>query len=170
MIRCRIIRRLCESEEDTVAVNTGRVVGGGLVAGLAMSAIDFGLSYLIQAQWRIEMNKLNPVIVTNAEMSSAVVAWVLLDLVMGIILIATYAAIRPRFGPGPMTAARAALLLWMFGSCIWASFSVIGMFSWKFFGVGAGLSLVSLVIAANAGAVVYKESATRLRSPPPEPE
>jgi hypothetical protein len=154
------------AKEDIVAVNTGRVIGGGLAAGAVMGIVDFGISYFTQARWRVEMNNLNPVIVTNAEMPFAVASWILLDLVMGIVLVATYAAIRPRFGPGPYTAARAALLLWMFTACVWASFAVVGMFSWQFFAIGSAVSLVTLVLGANAGAIVYKESATVLHSAP----
>jgi hypothetical protein len=150
-------------------VNTGRVISGGLAAGVVMSLVDFGVSYFTQTRWRVEMNNLNPVIVTNAEKLSAVVVWGLLNLVMGIVLVATYAAIRPRFGPGPLTAVRAAVLLWMFTACLWASFSVVGMFSWGFFAIGTLTSLVSLVLAANAGAILYKESPTQLRAPVPPP-
>ena len=55
-------------------------------------------------------------------------AQVLLFVVMGIGLIWLYAAIRPRYGPGPRTAAIAGFVMWLITSArdgswlAWASF------------------------------------------------
>lgn len=139
-------------------VNVGKVINGGMVAGCVMNLIDFLINYLTQTQWRAEMTNLNPAIVANAESWFAIASWVVLDFVMGIVLTATYAAILPRFGPGPGTATRAALLLWMFAACIWASFYVVGMFSLPFLLLNATLALVNMIAGASVGAALYKDA------------
>ncbi len=44
---------------------------------------------------------------------SMIAWWVVLDFLWGILLSYLYTAIRSRFGPGPSTAIRAGLLLWV---------------------------------------------------------
>ena len=86
--------------------------------------------------------------------------YVIWSFVLGIALVWVYAAIRPRFGPGPKTAVFAGLAVWVlmwllgFGATL-----LSGMFP-------AGLVLTTLVwelfempIAAVAGAWLYKEEA-----------
>jgi hypothetical protein len=140
-----------------MAIRVQSVINGGMIAGFVMNLIDMLISYLTQSQWRAEMENLSPAILQNAETWFAVTAWVVFDFIMGIILVATYASIRPRYGPGPGTAVRAALLLGSFATCILASFYIVGIFSLGFFALTAGLSLANLIVSAMAGAYVYRE-------------
>ena len=82
---------------------------------------------------------------------------VLTPLVLGISTMWLYAAIRPRYGPGPKTAAVAGFALWFFGSwvdAVWAAFGAVPL------GVLVGPVAANLpiaLVAAVVGAWPYKE-------------
>ena len=83
-----------------------------------------------------------------------------MDLVIGMLLAYTYAAMRPRFGPGAKTAIIAALIFWIFGSIISSNYLIMGMMSrslWLTFGFAY---LVCLVIASLVAGALYSEDAT----------
>ena len=110
------------------SINVGRVVAGGLVAGVVANAIDFVTNTYIlasdMAAWAPTRN-LDP-----AAMNSGPVAatWMVVDVIFGLLVVSTYAAMRPRFGAGPKTAMLAGLTLWIAvtGGCasgLWLFFS-----------------------------------------------
>src|SRR2546422_7826803 len=67
-------------------INLGSVVLGGLVAGVVLNIVD----YLVFA------------VVLKLPVTSGQLIWfVILDFVYGIGLVWVYAAVRPRFNPGP---------------------------------------------------------------------
>jgi hypothetical protein len=85
-------------------------------------------------------------------------AGVVITFLYGIALIWIYAAIRPRFGPGPRTAIAAGLVLWvlayvLFASTLWA----FGMFTARIAIVTSVWGLFEAPIAALAGAWLYVE-------------
>ena len=142
-----------------MAMNTGKVVVGGLVAGLVMNVIDYVTNtYVLATQMKAEMDKLNPSLMTNMEGSNTMITWIVLDFVLGILLVWTYAAIRPRFGAGPKTAVYAGLLFWLVGGVLWASLAAAGFWSWSFFAMVGCAFLVNMVVSAVAGAAPYKEA------------
>jgi hypothetical protein len=145
--------------EDTVAINTGKVVAGGLAAGVVMNVIDFASNYfLLQDRWKAEMTALNPSLAANTEMSGSLIGFIICDFLMAILLVWTYAAIRPRFGAGPGTAMKAGLLFFLFGGVLWSTLSVIGIFSWGFFAMSGAVFLVNMLVSAYVGAMVYTEA------------
>jgi len=89
--------------------------------------------------------------------TSAMVSNVVMDLVLGILLVWTYAAIRPRFGPGLKTAVYAAVLFWLLAGIFFSGYLHMGMMSsglwWSFAFVG----LVNFVLSAWVGAKLYSE-------------
>ena len=147
-----------QQEEVAVAINTGRVVVGGLAAGAVMNAIDFVVQgFVLQGTFEAEMNALNPSLMQGMMSGSATASFVLLDFALGLILVYLYAAIRPRFGPGAGTAFRAAVLLWLASSVTWAFTSAMGVFSWGFFAISSLIALVNTSASAYVGAMLYKE-------------
>ena len=89
-------------------INSSRVVLGGLTAGLVLCAGEFILSKpLLGGMWSAvtEARNLPPVGLGR------IPVFVLMNLVLGIVLVYLYAAIRPRYGAGPKTALRAGLLV-----------------------------------------------------------
>ena len=69
-----------------------------------------------------------------------------------------YAAIRPRFGAGPKTAALAGAVVWFFAYLYpSASMMIMHMFPRRMLAIGVLWGLFELVIATIAGASVYQE-------------
>jgi hypothetical protein len=137
-------------------INFGRVVLGGLVAGLVLNVGEFLLNDVVLANQmkdffrRCSIDEPGPNFIAVA---------VLMTFIMGLVIVWTYALIRPRLGPGPLTAAVAALILW-FGAYVY-----VGVINGMLFGFPASLllivmvwGLVEYVLAAVAGAWVYKEA------------
>lgn len=123
-----------------------------------MNVIDFLLNgVLFTDAFTAEMNALNPALMPRMMSGGVTAGFILLDFVIGVLIVLTYAAIRPRFGPGPGTAIKAGLLVWAVGTANWAFTSVMGLFSWGFFAMGLGGALVNALIAAYVGARLYKE-------------
>jgi hypothetical protein len=88
-------------------INLGRVVLGGIVAAIVIGAFEFVLNGVMLAdQWPALMKSINRPELGGSE----IVCFNILALIQGLAAVWTYAAIRPRFGEGPVTAIRAALL------------------------------------------------------------
>ena len=137
-------------------INLGKVVLGGLLAGLVLNFGEFLLNDLIlAAQMREFFSKTG----LTPPGGSFLVAAVSLTFLMGIVMILVYALIRTRLGPGPKTAIVAGLLMW-FGIYVYCGI-VNGL------ALGAPINsllvvivwgLIEYVLAAIAGAWVYKEA------------
>ena len=145
------------------SINLGRVVAGGLVAGVVANAIDFVTNTYILASdmtaWAPTRN-LDP-----AAMNSGPVAatWMVVDFIFGLLLVFTYAAVRPRLGAGPKTAILAGLTLWFAVAVILFGFTQMGLFPMALFVKGSICALVNNLAASVAGAAVYKEESTAAR-------
>jgi len=92
-------------------INFGRVILGGIVAGIVGDILGYLVDGLMLApQWAAGMKALG-----RPELSvSQSVAFSIIGLVYGILMVWLYAAIRPRYGPGPQIAVLAGD--WLFGS------------------------------------------------------
>lgn len=143
-----------------MAINTSKVIVGGLVGGVVANVIDFAANYFMADMQKAAMDALNPTLAANAMQSSKIPIFVVLDLVWIVASVWLYAAIRPRFGPGPRTATYAALASWVIGSTPVAFFAAAGMFSWGFFSAGALVALINGIVSTNVGAKLYTEEAT----------
>ena len=141
-----------------MAIDTGKVVVGGLAAGAVLAVLDFVVNGLILAEQNAAaMTALNPALVENMESGGTVAAFIVIDFLFGILLVWTYAAMRPRFGPGPKTAALAGVQVWLVALLLYGSMTFMGMWTWGYLISGAVAFLVIVVIAANVGAMLYKE-------------
>ena len=82
----------------------------------------------------------------------------LLGFMVGIVAVWLYAAIRPRFGAGPGTAVRAGIATWLlFNLLPNIGLAAINLFPAKLVVVGMAVGIVELVLAALAGAWLYRE-------------
>ena len=136
-------------------INLGRVIIGGIVAGIIIDVIEFILNGVVLSEhWHAQMAALNlPQIGTNA-----IIIFNVLGLVTGIAAVWTYAAIRPRFGEGPGTAFIAALLVWVLAYLSAdAANAVAGFFSVTLAVTMICVGLVEIVVATLAGAYLYRE-------------
>lgn len=141
-------------------INTGKVVIGGVIAGIVMMVVDFiSNTYILGPRANVEMEAFKPGLSATMQQSSGMIGYLLVDLLLGIVLIWIYAAIRPRFGPGPKTAFVAAVAVWLVACISYYGYLQMGMMStalWSEFGL---VGLVSISLAAMAGAKFYSEDA-----------
>lgn len=138
-------------------INTGRVIVGGLVAGLVFNVIDFVMQLLMKADFEANSTRLglDPAV---AAAPAAIATWVVIDFLVGILVVFIYAAIRPRFGPGPRTAVIAGLIPYIWVSLIIYGFTTGGLFTTALFWKVSALQLVGVLAGSIAGAAVYKEA------------
>jgi len=136
-------------------INVGRVITGGLLAGLVINIGETILNLFVAAapmEDALKARNLPPV------GGSAIGVFVLLCFGLGISLVWLYAAIRPRYGAGPMTAVCAASAVWWFAFVFpHVGQVVIGFFPAGVTALSTLWELAELVLASLAGARVYQE-------------
>ena len=137
-------------------MNYGRVILGGLVAGLILNVGEFVLNGVLLHQAMVEWASLHNFPAEPAP--SFMVAAIGLTFVLGIVMVWLYALIRPRMGPGPKTAVIAAIIMW-FGICLYCGviYGLLLQQPTNLLLIAVGWCLGEYVIAAIAGAWVYKE-------------
>lgn len=141
-----------------MAMNTGKVIVGGLVAGVVLNIGDFLInSVLLAEQQASEMKRLG---LDPAAMQTfaGILPWIVIDFLFGLLIVWTYAAIRPRFGPGVSTAIIAGLIPYLGATLVLAGFTSMGMFTTGLFITASIASLVNTAIASVAGAWLYTEA------------
>jgi hypothetical protein len=137
-------------------INLGRVVAGGLLAGLVLNIGEAILNTLVVAsQVEAAMMALNLPPVD----SRAIIGFVILGFALGIAMVWVYAAIRTRFGPGVPTAVVAGVIVWFLAylypnagmsiARVWPNDLLVIVTVW---------GLAEAVLAAIAGAWMYSEA------------
>ena len=146
-----------------MAINTKKVIVGGLAAGLVLNVLDFIMnSYVFGERMKADANAFKAGLGdAMATMTSGTIAgYVIMDFVLGMLIAYTYAAMRPRFGPGAKTSIIVALVFWVFGSIVAVNYMMMGIMSrglWLSFGFAY---FVCLVITALVAGSLYSEDAT----------
>jgi hypothetical protein len=146
-----------ERKEHAMAINSGKVVAGGLLAGLLFNAGDFLINGVLMADdYAASMSRLG---LDPAAMATPTVAmsWIVVDFLFGLIAVWTYAAIRPRFGAGPKTAVLAAVPMFAGATLVMYGFTSMGVFTFDVLWKGTLFSVVNVAIGSIAGAWVYSE-------------
>jgi hypothetical protein len=136
-------------------INIGRVILGGLVAGVVINIAETILNLVVVAQSMedaLRARNLPPV------SGAAIGGFVLETFLVGIVTVWLYAAIRPRFGAGAGTAVIAGAVVWFF-AYLHQDFALVmmGVFPTKVMMVATVWGLGEIVVASIAGAWVYKE-------------
>ena len=143
-----------------MAINTQKVLIGGIAAGVVMNVIDFiSNTYILGARMKAESDAFKPGMSDQMMTGSAIAGYVVMDFVLGILLIWTYAAIRPRFGPGMKTATYAAVLFWLLSGIFLSGYMHMGMMSSGLWWTFAFIGLVNFWVSAWVGARLYSEDA-----------
>jgi hypothetical protein len=140
------------------SVNSGRVIAGGLVAGLIMNISEAALhggvlgpdvTSLYEALGR-----------TPVASPAALTLLVAATFVLGLTAVWLYAAMRPRFGPGPKTAILAGLAVWacahLFSGAYLAG-GFPGLITPRLAWLPVAWGLVEAPLATLAGAWLYRE-------------
>ena len=139
------------------SINTGKVVTGGLLAGLVANAFDFVTNtYILASDWQAwaTSHNLDPGAMTAPNVAGT---WIAIDFLFGILLVWTYAAMRPRFGPGAQTAILAGLVIYLAPTLVLFGFTMMGMMTMTLFVKGSCSAIISTLVASVAGAAIYKE-------------
>jgi len=137
------------------SINVTRMLLGGLLAGLVLNIGEYVLNELIlAAQWSAFMAESGMAEFSTGQLAS----FAIITFLFGIVLIWIYAAIRPRFGPGPKTAVIAGLTMWaiawlLFGATLFAA----GIYPMRLTVTTIVWGLFEAPIAAVAGAWLYRE-------------
>jgi hypothetical protein len=136
-------------------INLGRVILGGLLAGLVINIGEFVLNMVIlEKPWEEALKALN----LHPFSSSAVTYLVLLAFALGILAVWVYSAIRPRFGAGPMTAICAGLIVWALASLYPTGGALpMHLFPRRLLFYTTLWELFELPIATLVGAWIYRE-------------
>lgn len=137
-------------------INMGRVLAGGLLAGLILNIGELLLNdFVLGTQMKAFMTQHNFADPGTHFMMIAVG----LTFVVGIVIVFGYACIRPRLGPGVKTAIIAGLFAW-FGVYFYS-----GLINGVLFGtptntvaVVIAWGVLEYAVAAVAGAWLYKEA------------
>jgi hypothetical protein len=136
-------------------MNTGRILLGGIVAGIVMNGLDFVVNtYLVAEEGRDMVQRLG---LDQTVVDASAPTWIVVDFALGLLLVFTYAAIRPRFGAGPKTAVVASVTIWAAITAVLSGFVAMGIFTPPAFMKHAALYLVTATLAGLAGAAIYRE-------------
>lgn len=140
-------------------INTGRMLVGGLLAGVVINLSEWFWNGVVFAkEVQDAMASLNR---PQAMEGSAVVVYILWGFLVGILALWVYAAVRPRFGAGPKTAFRTGVMVWLL---VYVQSSVgmapLNLFPARLMLIGLPVSLVEIVVATMLGAWLYKEETT----------
>lgn len=136
-------------------MNTGRLILGGLVAGAVANGLDYVINGMLMKREMDDMIQrlnLNQIVVNDSMMT-----WIIVDFVYGLLLVFTYAAMRPRFGPGPKTAVVSGTTIWLTACAMFAGLASMGIYTEQAFIKSAALTFVSTMVASLVGASIYKE-------------
>lgn len=119
-------------------INFVGVLKGGLAAALIMNVSQYVLRMMI-----------------GAHGVSPMAAVVLRTTALGVAMVWLYAAIRPRFGPGPKTAIWAGLIVWGLSYVFQA---IVGGQSLGSIVVIIAWTGVEMIVASSVGGYLYHES------------
>jgi hypothetical protein len=136
-------------------INVGRVIIGGLLAGLVINIGETILNVVVVAQGMEHALKARNLPPLGAD---AIGGFVLLAFLLGIATVWLYAAIRPRFGAGAATAGVAGLAVWFFAYL----YKGVGQDLIGFFPAGLTIltlvwGLAEIILGALVGSWVYRE-------------
>ena len=140
-------------------MNVGRVILGGIVAGLVADILDYPVDGVWLAQrWSEQFKALGqqPTVIAHQ--------WVwleLLGILCGLVAVWLYAAMRPRYGAGPKTAIYAGFAVWVLSAFIpnVGFMYLSGLFGRRLTLYTTAGALVEIVVGTILGAWLYKEPA-----------
>ncbi|MGD0347775.1 MAG: hypothetical protein ABSA85_13520 [Terracidiphilus sp.] len=138
-------------------INLGRLILGGIVAGIVGDILGFLVDGLMLSQnWSDEMLALG-----RSEFSTTqMIEFNLIGIVFGIVSILIYVTFRPFFGAGWKTAIYAGVTAWVIGVLLPnASLMLVsGLFSKHLTLYTTAGALVEVVAGTVAGAFLYKDA------------
>ncbi len=141
-------------------INVGRVIICGIIAGVICFLGD-GVVHgvLLKDRWTEIMNAAGKGGADDVS-SQHPGYFIAYDLLKGLIALWIYAAIRPSSGPGPATALKAAILVWLLVIPV----PIIGLLPMQFFGAKFAVmwsiyGIVPIIVGTLVGAWMYRDAA-----------
>lgn len=138
-------------------INWGRLILGALiVAAICFISDGFLHQRVIDDQWESLIAGLGITIREHAGWT--MIYFVIFELGRGFLTLFVYALMRPRYGAGPLTAVWAGVVAWFAYSFTGpVQFIPLGFYNEQLWLAVGGYQLLASIIAAVAGAAVYKE-------------
>ena len=140
-------------------INWGRVILGGLVAGMLINVVEALLNGVVLAKdWEVAMLALGrPPIVGSQLAVFFIWGFILWGFLIGIFAVWLYAAILPRYGAGPKTALYVGAFVWGLVYLLTSVTPFLNLYSRRFFDIGLTLGLLEVLLATLIGARLYRE-------------
>lgn len=136
-------------------INIRRWLAGGFAAAVVTFLLEGVWAQLYMADMEAAMANLG----LTMDMTGA--SWylaILVSLLVGLTLVFFYAAARPRFGPGPMTAVKVAVALYLGGYLVTLfGYHMAGFYPSNLLMMWGWQGLVSMIAGALVGGWIYKE-------------
>jgi hypothetical protein len=146
-----------------MAINTQKVMVGGLAAGVVANVIGFvGFGVLLAPSFEADLMAAAPTLQGAGTGGGAIAATVVSTFVIGVLTVWLYAAIRPRFGPGMKTAMYAAAVVWVCGFVFHLDPLLMGLMSTTTYALASVIAAVQVVATAAVGGMLYKEEGTAM--------
>ena len=135
--------------------NRGRVILGGLLAGVVINFVEFITNGLIlNDAWAKVMQSLGRPPLTV----SSIILFNVWGFLLGIVSVWLYAAIRPRYGVGPATAVRAGVAAWVMSAFLATVTNyAFGAVPVRLLVITSLVELIEVPVATVIGAWLYKE-------------
>ncbi len=136
-------------------INLNRVILGGLLAGVVINLIEGVVNGgFLEKPWADAMVAANQ----HGASTKQIIAFNVWGFAVGILTVWLYASLRSRFGAGPKTAALAGGFMWIATYALGVfPPTVLHVFPIQLVAISVAVELPEIILAAIAGAWLYKE-------------
>ncbi len=139
---------------------TRLLIGALVVAIIAFLTDGYFHESVVRADWKAVFDGIRATPPEHSNTSFAYFA--VFEIGRGLLTMLVYVTLRPFYKPGPKTAAMAGLISWFAFSLTGpAQFIPLGLYSNMLWIKVGAFQLVTSIVAAIAGAALYKDSATQ---------
>lgn len=140
-------------------INWKRLALGGLLAGLVMFVCSAVVNAVLSDAVGASMAELgsqfaDPAVTPPA---SAMAVFILEYVLLGLAVIWLYVSIRPRYGPGPLTAAMAGFTIWLVLEVHGLSMVVLTGLTFRTYVISSVPFVLAHMASSIAGASIYQE-------------
>jgi hypothetical protein len=145
------------------SVNWGRVILGGLLAGIMINMFEFFLNGVVLAKdWEAAIVALGRPPMAGSQIAVFFIwGFLVWGFLIGISAVWLYAAIRPRYGAGPKAALCVGSFVWSLGYLLPSVTPfLLSLFPRRIFGIDLTVGLVEVLLATLIGARLYREPDT----------
>lgn len=136
-------------------INVMRWLLGGIAAGVVIWVFEGAGSIFYMGDMEAALAAHNMTMELSAGVLMLTVA---LSMLVGLTLVFFYAAVRPRFGPGPKTATMVAVVLWISSYLLsLIGYGMIDLYPKSMLTLWGLIGLIEMIAAAYVGGWIYRE-------------